>query len=250
MKLGEYYEKLQNLKDYRNDKSVDMILDKIRKNDNFAFARFNDGEMMGVDKIGSTVARGDQQVNKSLHEALIKSLKHKQKNYIVGIPCSVCFPKYYHLAKNLVNQDKSQVIRAVALTNRNWAKFIVKFPEVAEDKKILWISGDDQKLDFLRNNMGLNIVGHLKYQAKDSWAEYGKLLEDYKKIDEKYFDTVMVSLGPTARIFVQQMFAQNNKKTYIDIGSTYDPFTRNVWHKCHLGWENGFNVQKNCIECN
>ena len=41
----------------------------------FAFARFNDGEMMAVDNVGCTVARGDQVGNEplsnALHEALI-----------------------------------------------------------------------------------------------------------------------------------------------------------------------------------
>ena len=42
-----------------------------------------------------------------------------------------------------------------------------------------------------------------------------------------------------------------NDLTIIDIGSTFDPFTRDVWHNCHKGWEEtGFNQTAPCKECN
>ena len=49
------------------DNQYKFAIDNIANNIPFAFARFNDGEMMGIDNIGSVVARGDQIVNESLH---------------------------------------------------------------------------------------------------------------------------------------------------------------------------------------
>ena len=64
-------------------------------------------------------------------------------------------------------------------------------------------------------------------------------------------DIVCVSLGPTARILVRQWFEKFPNITFIDIGSNLDPFTRNVSHRCHLGWEEtGFNLSTPCEECN
>ena len=71
------------------------------------------------------------------------------------------------------------------------------------------------------------------------------------KKNNKDFDIIMISSGPTARVLSKEFFEIDPTRTYIDIGSTFDPFTRNVWHNCHKGWlETGFNKTKRCIKCN
>lgn len=250
MRLKEFYNALKSKNIKTHDGQVLDFLNLLKEDIPFAFARFNDGEMLGVEKIGSVVARGDQPVNESLHKALTKSLEYTQENYYVGIPCSVCYPRLNKLAKQLVKQPNKYVYNAVALTNRNWVKFILDFPSVVKGKKILWISGADQKLDFLKNGMGLNIVGQLKFPAKDSWTHYDVVKSMYEDFDKEH-DIIIVSLGPTARIFAQEMFEKYPDKTFIDIGSTFDPFTRDVWHNCHKGWlQKGRNNTKPCKICN
>jgi hypothetical protein len=252
MNLKEYYKELDNIKgNYLGDSHLYEIIGRLRDSENFAFARFNDGEMMGIDKVGAVAARGDQKVDKSLHDALKKSLQHVQDNYVVGVPCELCFPKYNELAMSLVKQPQELIINAVALTNRNWITFLFQFQQAVVGKKILWISGGDQKIDFLRKEIGLNIVGHLRFPRKNTWEHYEEIKRKFKMLDENTYDIVMISLGPTARVFAQEMFEENPNKTFIDIGSTYDPFTRDVWHNCHKGWvETGFNHTKECKICN
>ena len=47
----------------------------------FGFARFNDGEMIGISQAHTMVARGDQYVDETLRAALRSALEHKQENY-------------------------------------------------------------------------------------------------------------------------------------------------------------------------
>ena len=61
---------------------------------------------------------------------------------------------------------------------------------------------------------------------------------------------VFISCGPLARVLVKEWFQKRPDVTFIDIGSTFDPFTRNVRHRCHTGWENGFNDVPRCVQCN
>ncbi|MFW5847697.1 MAG: hypothetical protein ACOCVF_02145 [bacterium] len=250
MNVEEYLNKLKAIKLDKSDNQVDKILQMLEENVNFAFARFNDGEMMGIDKIGAKVARGDQIVNESLHKALKESIQYKQENYYVGIPCSICFPRYYQLAKSLVKQPEKFQLNAVALTNRNWKKFILKFPETIKGKKVLWISGKDQNIEPLRK-MGIDVSYQLTFNSKNSWGQYNKLRFDFENLLGIEYDIVIISLGPAARVFVREYFEKIPNKTFIDIGSTFDPFTRNVWHNCHKGWiETGFNLTKSCKVCN
>lgn len=253
MTFKEYYDKLKTLQFEEADSQVDLILQLFKTRIPFTYARFNDGEMMGIDKVGAVAARGDQPVNESLHKKLIEGIEHVQENYYVGLPCLECYPHYAKLARELVKQPEKYRLSPVVMTNRNWGRFVTEFPKVVNEQKILWISGADQNLDFLENEMGLNIIKHLKFPVKDSWTHYDAVKAMHVDAIEENpdVDIIMISLGPTARVFCKEMFELDNTKTYIDIGSTFDPFTRNVWHNCHKGWlETGFNLTKRCKICN
>jgi len=227
---------------------MDWFEQNLKNNIPFAFARFNDGEMMGIANVGSIVARGDQYVDTSLSEALKDAIQHRQENYYVGIPCSQCYPQYNKLAKELVG-DYEHVTSAVVTTNRNWKKFIDVFPKLVAGKRVLWISGNDQDTDKLKE-IGIEVAkkGHLP--GKNSWRFYDHVLKTFPATFQPG-DVVCISLGPTARVLVKEWYKQMPDITFIDVGSNFDPFTRGVYHNCHKGWkETGFNIGKKCQECN
>ena len=229
------------------DNQYKFVIDNLKNNIPFAYVRFNDGEMMGIDKIGTVVARGDQIVDENLHNKLIEAISYKADNYYIGVPCSKCYLDYYNLAKNIIgNYDK--LVSAVALTNRNWLKFIQEIVGLIENKNVHYISGFDQNLEILKDVFKFNIINHVKVDNKNSWSHY-EILKSYSD-NIKDGEIVLISLGPTARILCYDFFKNNNKSTYIDVGSIFDPFTRNVNHNCHKGWENGFNITKRCENCN
>ena len=97
---------------------MDWFFNNIKDKTPFAYARFNDGEMMAIDQIGAIVARGDQYVDESLSAALTEAIKYKQDNYYIGIPCSKCYPRYNKLANELIGDYKFKT-SAVVTTNRN-----------------------------------------------------------------------------------------------------------------------------------
>tara|TARA_R110000824_G_scaffold178430_3_gene358125 strand:+ start:2158 stop:2853 length:696 start_codon:yes stop_codon:yes gene_type:complete len=228
--------------------NMDWFEQNLKNNIPFAFARFNDGEMMGIANVGSIVARGDQYVDTSLSEALKDAIQHRQKNYYVGIPCSQCYPQYNKLAKELVG-DYEHVTSAVVTTNRNWKKFIDVFPKLVADKRVLWIGGDDQKTENLKE-IGVEIHKKGLVPSKNSWRFYDHILNNFPK-NFQDGDIVCVSLGPTARVLIKEWYKQMPNTTFIDVGSNFDPFTRNVYHNCHKGWDTtGFNMGARCQECN
>jgi len=127
-------------------------------------------------------------------------------------------------------------------------KFIQQIVGLLENKNVHYISGFDQNLEMLKDVFKFNIINHVKIDNKNSWSHY-EILKSYSD-NIKDGEIVLISLGPTARILCYDFFKNNNKSTYIDVGSIFDPFTRNVNHNCHKGWENGFNITKRCENCN
>ncbi len=228
---------------------MNWFFKNLENNIPFAFARFNDGEMIGVKQAHTVVARGDQYVDETLKQALTAALQHKQENYYVGIPCSLCYPELNKLALSIVGEDYEYLTRAVITTNRNWKTFIDLFPKTMADRRMIWIGGKDQNTDPLIE-MGLNIIKTIKVPNKNSWNYYKALKHKVPQFFESG-DIVAISLGPTARVLVKEWFEEYPDITFIDIGSNMDPFTRNVRHNCHKGWEEtGFNIGKRCEECN
>lgn len=227
---------------------TDWFFENLKNNHNFCYVRYNDGEMMGVNKVGSVAARGDQQVNQSLHDKLIEGISHRQKDYYIGIPCSICFPFYSELAKNMT-KGYDNITSAVLLTNRNWKVFYDNFTKACKGRKVIWVGGKSQSKTALEE-YGLNIKKLVSVPEKNSWFYYEKLKEIVPSFLEPN-DIVAVSLGPTARVLCKEWFQEYTENTFIDIGSLLDPVTKGVYFKAHQGWnETGFNLQKRCPECN
>lgn len=229
------------------DNQYKFVINNIKSNTPFCYVRFNDGEMIGIDKIGSVVARGDQFIDESLHNKLKEAISYKFENYFIGIPCDICYPQYNKLAKDIIG-EYDNIVSAVALTNRNWLKFIQECVGLLSDKNVHYISGDDQDVNILINTFKFNIINQFKVKNKNSWDNF-KEIEAYIN-NIKDGDVVLISLGPTARVLCYEFFKKNNKATFIDVGSIFDPFTRDIQHNCHKGWENGFNLTKKCKTCN
>tara|TARA_Y100000310_G_scaffold341962_1_gene443091 strand:- start:336 stop:1088 length:753 start_codon:yes stop_codon:yes gene_type:complete len=242
------YSDYKNLKQNCSDDQVDLILDMIKKETPFSFARFNDGEMGGVDRIGASIARHDQIVNESLHNKLIESLQGKQKNYWIGVACSICFPKFRELAEKHIDMNYPHLIRACALTNRNWLKFIQKFPEAMGKRPLNWICGSNQNLNVF-NDMGIEMGSVISVPYRDSWSVYEEIMPMVKNFRDGSF--IGLSCGPLSRVLAKEWFEINPSLTLLDVGSVFDPFTKGNSFDCHRGWvENGRCNVKKCKECN
>ena len=215
-KIADYFD----IKEDSADNEVKLLMSIMKHRIPFALSRFNDGEMGGIQRVGASIARGDQIVDISLHNKLIECIKHEQTNYFVGMPCKTCFSHMRDTADSLVRSDYPYKIRACCITNRNWLYFIQNFKDSLDGRKLNWIGGDNQKLDVF-NDWGIEL--------------------DFKAHVPR----------PLSRILAKEWFEINPTLTVIDIGSGTDPFTKPWWGDCHVGWlETGFNRTKRCKECN
>ena len=173
---------------------MEWFKNNLKNKEPFGFARFNDGEMLGIKQPHTVVARGDQYVSEALRDSLRSALEHKQKNYYIGIPCSLCYPDLSKLALDIVGPKYEFLTKAVVTTNKNWKHFVETFPEVMGDRRLVWIGGDDQDTQPLKK-MGLNVVNTVKLPRKNSWSLYDGIKQKVPPIF-KSGDVVAISLGP------------------------------------------------------
>ena len=208
---------------------IDTLLTNLEQNVPFALARFNDGEMMGIISPGSVVARGDQIVNVELSQMLDNALQYQQENYWVGLPCSTCFPEYSDVAKRLVDTNYEYLTHAVVFTNRNWKRVIEEIPELMKDRTVYWISGHDQDI----SKLPFSIEKQHVVPVKDAWRVYPSMKALHNEFEQGA--TVMLTCGPMSRVLTKDWFSERPDLTVLDVGSTWDPYTRDVWHRCHNG---------------
>jgi hypothetical protein len=216
----------------------------------FSLIRLNDGEAQGLDKIGVTIARGDQIVNESLHLKLLEAATHQQENYWIGVPCNMCIPNHYKTVMCCVPSNYKYLTKAVVTTNRNIGLMWNRFPELVKNLGI--VCGDDQNLSKLSitnssaNHPVLDFSYVLRVPSQNAWEYYEKNQYEFDKFAEKLpiNSITLLSCGPLSRVLAYEWFKKYPDKTFIDVGSCFDPFTRNVWHSCHKG------TLKPCKGCN
>jgi len=215
------------------DKLQDLLF-MLRQKIPFALARFNDGEIQGMKQIGSVAARGDQIITASLQLALIDALYYEQENYWKGLPCPVCMSQHSGYTDKRVPKDYPFLTSAVVLCNKNWKEVIGKIPAALHGRSIVWISGLDQDLDILEEKTGIKVRHHVHVPMRDAWRVYNHVM-DGSHLLFREGEVVMMSCGPMSRVLAAKLFEKHPLTTFIDIGSTFDPYTRDVWHGCHKG---------------
>jgi len=224
---------------------IHTIIDMLNRKIPFSLARFNDGEMNAIKNQNCIVARGDQIVTPELSEHLAVALKHEQVGYWKGIPCSLCWSELHKIAMTMVDENYPFMTKAVVTTNRNWNIFIDGFRDaiLKNETRVVWMSGGDQKLD----KVGFPVFAHVTMPTVNSYAMLDNALGQIDLLNSG--DVVVLSCGPLSRIIAYEWWKERQDCTILDVGSAFDPFTRNVRHNCHT-WENGKNKVKPCEECN
>lgn len=224
-------------------KKINEILEKIKNNEQLCYIHLNDGEISIIKDSNAVAARGDQKGSPELSTKLMECLKHEQYNFYKGIPCKHCSTRdSYEYAIKYVNPDYEYLTSAVLFTNRNWKLVIDTLPIVLDDKKIIWVSGDDQDLNNLEYETSLICFDRIVTPQKNAFSEYDKIKNEYTNFTSG--SVVILSCGPLARVLAKEWFELRPDCTFLDLGSVFDPYTRNVWHSCHRG------TLTPCIGCN
>lgn len=229
---------------------IDEIIDHLIEGIPMAIARFNDGEMSGINLPGCTIARGDQVVDRELQLGLVQALQHKQLDYYRGLPCGTCWPLHRKLADKIITGFEDRFLTsAVVLTNRNIKKFIEAFKGISKEHKIYWIGGTNQSMQDLYQIGGIKTTAAHMVTNKDSWTQYEMIKNTIEReitIDacQHNIEIFAFSCGPMSRVLVHTLFKQFPNKTFLDLGAVFDHYTKDYWLGCHDG------TLAPCPECN
>jgi len=225
--------------------AFDMLLDKLKNKENFAFTRFSDGELFIMQNKtvilapnhyvtgeikGPNVYTEEEQKEFLPHRdqvyraRLIESYKHVQHNYFKGI-CTGTDPhvgdENFAYMVELHGGDHETLTFSNLLINANYRRFIEEMVPLLAGRDIIYIV----------NKMA--DVSRLPFEIKKTF-EIGSncMINDYDIVDEvkEYIAAnnicdyvVLCSAASLSNYVIYENFRENSNNTFLDIGSCLNP---------------------------
>lgn len=191
---------------------------------NFALARYGDGEMMAMR--GETIASGYGEWNTNgadpryevARRLLYNSFTYIDPKYYVGIVCPCCQgdENFYNM-KAVSCQFEENLTYANVFVNSNYGFFIEKFIPLFQNRDIVLVAHESSQVQ------NLPFSGEFYPVKYNAWIENVTLIEEIKtrNFRNKLF---LFACGPLGKILAQQLWHHNKENSYLDVGSTLHPW--------------------------
>lgn len=208
------------------------FMEMLDAGENFALNRFGDGEltainrkdfdMVGVGKVNEFSYFKDSEKYNYSRNLLEDSFYNKQPNYFKGIPCHCCVlgNEALEIYNKLDKQDNWTW--ANIFVNGNYSDFKSYFPTTLENRNVIVVSHKKTKID----DLSFDVDAHITISS-DAWVEDLEIIQEIIDTIEVYEwkdVVVLIAGGPFANIAVNELWKWNQNNTYLDIGSTLDPY--------------------------
>lgn len=219
-------------------KIYDMLASKKR----FSFSKYADGEwsiMCG--KYINNKEFSFSIFDRFYKNKLIESFKFKDKNYFVGISCYCCQGENYFKMKEFSEQTEENLTFANVFVNSNYEYYKKNFIEEYKKWDVILVANKNSKID------GLPFKLHKFYPVGFSaWKKDYSIIDKIKQ--EKYSGKLFLfACGPLGNLLAHQLWADNKNNTYLDIGSTLNPWLESEGFKRDYYKTDGENSKRICI---
>jgi hypothetical protein len=193
----------------------------------FAFARFGDGELRILKKQRNPYAEFKYNpadpADDFFRERLLDAFRYRDPVYHVGIPCPKCVGMEKFLwAKRTSGQPEAQLTYAALLVNSNYEYFIEQVVPVFGQYQVMIVCNRLAALDRLPFAVARDFrVGF------NAWRDNYHLaaqIAGYVARENVRGALFLLCAGPFSNILAQTLHAHRADSTYLDIGSTLDPF--------------------------
>lgn len=225
------------------------LIDAFSRGENFAFSRFSDGEVYMLQKqqiimstngavVGDTKLPGsypeddwkdyNPERDEFYRQKLEDAIKHKQDNYFKGLSCRCCIAHgetNFKWQLDLIGEgDEHNLTWSNLFINSNYLEFIQKFVPLFKTRKVFTVINKNGDIP----NWGLD------FQPEKNFAIGPKCIQnDYHIIndikeyiqDNKVQDAVFLCAASSlSNMIIHQCFSEFPNNTYLDIGSSLNPF--------------------------
>lgn len=201
--------------------TLDKYIKKLKIGETFAFSRFGDGEWLNIRKTPGQNCDGNIYYS-SLGDRLAEIVSNRQ-DYILGAQDY----KKWNLLSDVEKYPVNNWVDADVFHKASMEGNIHLLFDILDEVHVVYIGNKSlSTLTFINE--------FIEIPFKNVWLEYNEVLE---KIINTFSDkpkTYLFSAGMCSNVFIDDLWKCNNKNTYIDVGSVFDPYVgRNTrsYHK-------------------
>jgi len=229
------------MKDYH--KEFEKFLTKLKNRENFAFARFSDGELFilrnetvilaenhfvtGTRKGAGTYPKEEQkefipEKHGFFQQKLVECFQHKMPEYYKGICCRNDVGEEAFFWQKRLNGGDKDLTFANLLINRNYRRFVEELVPVLAGRDIIYVV-----------NEAANLEGLPFKVKKDFRIGSNCMIDNYDTIEElKNYITenniedhvILCSAASLSNFIIRDCFEDNPTNTFLDIGSCLNPY--------------------------
>lgn len=204
------------------EKDFYFLFDLFKKNIKFSFSKYADGEYAILANRRITNCDGwtfIPDADAIYRKELLDSFTYKDDGYYVGISCPCCVDMNDVLwMRKFVGADSNHLTWANIFVNGNYDKFLQNFVPEFKNHDIILIASENATI----NELPFKIEKHIPVTSV-AWKDNFNLVEELPKEDykEKVF---LFCAGPLGNMLAAKMWKYNKNNTYLDIGSTLNPW--------------------------
>ena len=212
-------------KKFRDD--IKVFENKLLNNERFTFSKYADGEWAVIQNQninnGEFWFNGNSVLDHVKRSKLIESFRYNHPQYYVGVSCPCCQGLDTHNAMiNSCEQDPSHITWANLWVNGNYPYFLQNILPIFSDRNVVLFCNKTSKLENLPfKPMDTFLVEH------NAWAYNWSFIEEAKQFikNDSISDAIFLfCCGPFGNILAYELTACCPQNTYLDIGSTLNPF--------------------------
>jgi len=198
------------------------ILNLLKEGEKFSFSKYCDGEYAILRDVQITNCDGWKyrpEEDAIYGKALLDSFKYNDDGYYVGImaPCCISMSKVQWMRDN-VSVPEERLTWANLFVNSNYKLFKEHFIPEFNNHDIILVSSNRTKLE----NLPFKVEEHYGI-GKTAWRDDYGLIDVLSKKD--YKDKLFLfCAGPLGNMLAARLWEINKNNTYIDIGSTLNPW--------------------------
>jgi len=218
------------------------IFTKLKERQKFSFSKFADGEWMMIN--GIPVNNGEFNYTTQeefFRKKLIESFRYKDKNYYVGISCPCCQGFNHQLMKNFSEQSDQNLTFANLFVNNNYKLYKEHFINEYKNWDVHLVANKNSIVD----NLPFGVEKFYPVE-NTAWKFNYDLIETIKSFD--YKDKLFLfAAGPFGNMLSHQLWESNQNNTYLDIGSTLNPWLKSSgFHRTYF-LDNSDCTNKVCV---
>lgn len=199
-----------------------LLLNLLKSGKNFSFSKYADGEyaiMINRKITNCDNWTFDPEIHQKYRNELLYSFRFNEKGYYVGISCPCCVPiEDVNWMRNNVGVDSEHLTWANIFVNGNYTDFVTHFIPEFVNHEVILVANENSTL----NNLPFKISEYVKITGT-AWFDNFDLIEKLSKrndVNKLY----LFSAGPLGNMLAARMWQANKNNTYIDVGSTLNPW--------------------------